>query len=143
MIPDKSPNCNSCIDGSSNCPNASNHSSSSAAASLSPSDSNYAASAGSTHTASLSLPSVYSSIYWYVKSPSESGLGTSVQYVSGDGSSTSATFSYTFPSDASGDYVITAYTYLSDWSVVQPSYMVAVGSNPTPQTHPNLSLIHI
>ena len=134
VIPDKSPNCNSCIDGSSNCPNASNHSSSSAAASLSPSDSNYAASAGSTHTASLSLPSVYSSIYWYVKSPSESGLGTSVQYVSGDGSSTSATFSYTFPSDASGDYVITAYTYLSDWSVVQPSYTVTVGSNPTPQT---------
>ena len=69
-----------------------------------------------------------------MKSPSESGLGTSVNWVSGDGSSTSATFSYTFPSDASGDYVITAYTYLSDWSVVQPSYTVTVGSNPTPQT---------
>ena len=98
---------------------------------LSPSGGSYAASPGGAHTASLTLPSAYSSIYWYVKSPSESGLGTSVNWVSGDGSSTSATFSYTFASDASGDYVITAYTYLSDNSIVQPSYTVSVGSSDT------------
>ena len=98
------------------------------------SGSSYTASAGSTHTASLTLASVYSSIYWYVKSPSESGLGTSVSYVSGDGSSTSASFSWSVPSGASGDYVITAYTYLSDNSVVQPSYTVTVGSSSTSST---------
>ena len=112
----------------------SNHGSGSASASpLSPSGGSYTASAGGTHTASLSLASAYSSIYWYVKSPSESGLGTSVSYVSGDGSSTSASFSWSVPSGASGDYVITAYTYLSDNSVVQPSYTVTVGSS-TPFT---------
>ncbi len=101
---------------------------------FSPASGSYTASAGDTHTANLTLSSVYSSIYWYVKSPSESGLGTSVQYVSGDGSSTSASFSYSFPSDASGDYVITAYTYLSDGSVIQPSYTVTVGSMTTTST---------
>ena len=103
-------------------------------ASLSPSGGAYTASAGSTHTANISVPAGFNSVYWYVKSPSESGLGTSVSYVSGDGSSTSASFSWSVPSGAaSGDYVITAYTYLSDNSVVQPSYTVTVGSS-TPST---------
>ena len=133
---DETPNCSTCIDGSSNCPNASNHSGGTASVSpgLAPASGSYTASAGDTHTASLSLPSAYSSIYLYVKSPSESGLGTSVSYVSGDGSSTSATLSYTFPSDASGDYVITAYTYLLDNSIVQPSYTVTVGSGSSTDT---------
>lgn len=133
---DESPNCSSCVDGSSNCPNVSNHSGGGTAAvspSLSPSGGAYSASAGATHAASLNVPSAYNSVYWYVKSPSESGLGTSVSSVSGDGSSTRASFSWSVPSDASGEYVITAYTYLADGSVVQPSYTVSVGSS-TPST---------
>ena len=74
---DETPNCSDCIDGSSNCPNASNHSSGTASVSpvIAPSSGSYTASAGDTHTANLTLSSTYSSIYWYVKSPSESGLG--------------------------------------------------------------------
>ncbi|RKU36323.1 hypothetical protein C6496_13785 [Candidatus Poribacteria bacterium] len=112
----------------------SNESSSTTSASLSPSGGSYTASAGSTHTADVSVPSGYQYVYWYVKSPSESGLGTNVETDTGTGSTTSASFSYTFPSDASGDYVITAYTYLSDWSVVEPNYTVSVSSSSTDTT---------
>ena len=94
---------------------------------LAPSDSNYAASAGSTHTASISVPSGFNYVYWYIKSPSQSRLGTNVETDSGYGTSTSASFTWSVPSDASGEYVITAYTYLSDNSIVQPSYTVTVG----------------
>jgi len=103
-------------------------------ASLSPSNGSYTASAGDTHTASVSVPSGFSSVYWYVASPSDTGLGTNVETDTGTGSTTSATLSYTFSSSASGDYVITAYTYLSDNSVVEPSYTVTVSGGSSTDT---------
>ena len=127
MIPDATPNCNNCLDGSAHCPNASSHpGGSQPSASLSPSNNSYTATAGGTHTATLSVPSGWREIYWYLKSPSQSGLGTSVSNVSGNGSSTTALHTYSFPSGATGDYVLTAYTTMSDNSVVQPSYTVTV-----------------
>ncbi len=71
------------------------------------------------------MSSGWTSIYWYLKSPSESGLGTS-QFYDGTGASTTASYTYSFPSGVSGDYVLTAYTYLSDNTIVQPSYTVSV-----------------
>ncbi len=97
-------------------------------ATLSPTYGSYTASAGGSHSASLSVPSGFNSVYWYVASPSDTGLGTNVETDTGTGSTTSASFSYNFPANASGDYVITAYTYLSDGTVIQPSYTVTVGS---------------
>ena len=106
-------------------------------ASLSPSEPGvYTAFAGGSHTANVSVPSGWTSIYWYLKSPSESGLGTSQSSVSNStGNSTTASYTYSFPSGVSGDYVLTAYTTLSDNTVVQPSYTVTV-SLPTSSTPP-------
>ena len=102
-------------------------SSSSSSYSLVSSDGVYTASTGDSHTANLSAPSGWTSIYWYLKSPSESGLGTSQSSVSDStGNSTTASYTYMFPSGTSGDYVLTAYTTLSDNTVVQPSYTVSV-----------------
>lgn len=123
---------------------------------LSPSDGSYTASAGGTHTAEASVPSGYHYVYWYIAGPTDTGLGTNIETDTGGGSSTSASFSWSVPSDASGNYVITAYTYLSDWSVVEPSYTVSVSSGgsstpapaptptpaPTPpSTPPSVSLV--
>ncbi len=109
--------------------------------SLVSSDGVYTAEAGDSHTASLSVPLGWTSIYWYLKSPSESGLGTSQSSVSDSpGNSTTASYTYSFPSGVSGDYVLTAYTTLSDNTVVQPSYTVSV-SLPVPIVFiPSLSL---
>ena len=89
---------------------------------------------GGSHTASLNVPSGYQYVYWYLAGPSDTGLGTNVETDTGTGSTASASFSWSVPSDASGDYVITAYTYLSDWSVVQSSYTVSVGSGSSTDT---------
>ena len=102
-------------------------SSSSSSNSLVSSDGVYTATAGDSHTANLSVPSGWTSIYWYLKSPSESGVGTSQSSVSDStGNSTTASYTYSFPSGVSGDYVLTAYTTLSDYTIVQPSYTVSV-----------------
>ena len=91
------------------------------------SDGVYTATAGDSHTANLSVPSGWTSIYWYLKAPSESGLGTSQSSVSDStGNSSTASYTYSFPSGVSGDYVLTAYTTLSDSTIVQPSYTVSV-----------------
>lgn len=90
------------------------------------SDSVYTATAGDSHTANFSSSSPYSSIYWYVKSPSDtSGYGTTIEIDQGDGSLTTADFTYTFPSGVSGDYQIMAYTYFTG-AIVEPSYTVSV-----------------
>ncbi|MDE2674701.1 MAG: hypothetical protein OXH65_06290 [Paracoccaceae bacterium] len=90
------------------------------------SNSTYTAEAGDSHTANFSASSPYSSIYWYVKSPSDtSGYGTTIEIDQGDGSLTTADFTYTFPSGVSGDYQIMAYTYFTG-SIVEPSYTVTV-----------------
>ena len=87
----------------------------SASPSLSPSEDDvYTALAGGNHTVNLSVPSGWTQIYWYMKSPSESGYGTSQSSVSDStGSSTSASYTYSFPEGVSGDYVLTAYVYAS------------------------------
>jgi len=101
-------------------------------ASLSPSSgSSYTASSGGTHTAGVSVPSGYQYVYWYIAGPGIDGLGLLKQTDTGNGSSTSASFSWSIPSYASGDHVITAYTQLSDGSIVEPSYTVTVGSSST------------
>lgn len=109
----------------SSCPHSSKHFPRSSAT-LSPSNNSYVVSAGGTHTATLSVPSGYREIYWYLKSPSQSGLGTSVSNVLGNSSSSTASHTYSFPRGMSGDYVLTAYITLSDNTIAQPSYTVTV-----------------
>ncbi|MYB64243.1 hypothetical protein F4X73_06100 [Candidatus Poribacteria bacterium] len=89
------------------------------------SDGVYTATAGYGHEANLSTGSPYSKVYWYVKTPSESGYGTNVSTEYGDGSKTTSQLDYSFPSGVSGDYVITAYTYFTG-SIIEPSYTVTV-----------------
>ena len=98
---------------------------------LTPSGGVYTASAGDSHTAEVTVPSGYTLIYWYLKSPGESGYGTSVSTTTGDSSTTSASYTYSFPSYASGDYVLTAYITLSDNTIVEASYTVTVSSSTT------------
>ena len=151
---DETPNCSTCIDNSKHCPGCGSDStaqnpstpstpstpvqtpkpkvSTPSSASLSPSSgSSYTASSGGTHTASVSVPSGYQYVYWYIAGPGIDGLGLLKQTDTGNGSSTSASFSWSIPSYASGDHVITAYTQLSDGSIVEPSYTVTVGSSST------------
>ena len=92
---------------------------------LASSDGVYTALAGYGHEANLSTGSPYSKVYWYVKTPSESGYGTNVSTEYGDGSKTTSQLSYSFPSGVSGNYVITAYTYFTG-SIIEPSYTVSV-----------------
>ncbi len=106
---------------------------------LSPSDSSYTAEAGDSHTANFSTSSPYSSVYWYVKSPSDTSYyGTDVDTDYGDGSSTkTAQLSYSFPSGVSGDYKITAYVYPASGDVYEDSYTVSVSlPTPEPETSP-------
>ena len=70
----------------------------------------------------------YSQVYWYVKAPGDTGYGTEVEIDTGDGVATVASLSYTFPSDADGEYTITAYVYRSNQSVYEESYTVTVES---------------
>lgn len=107
---------------------------SSTSAALSPSGGSYTASAGSTHTANLNLPSGYQYVYWYIAGPGIDGLGLQMETDYGYGSSTTADFSWSIPSYASGDHVITAYIYMADWSIVQHSYTVTVGSGSSTDT---------
>lgn len=110
--------------------------------SLVSSDGVYTAEAGTGHEANFSTTQAYSYVYWYVRSPSETGLGTGVDTDYGDSSSTTtAQLSYSFPSGVSGDYVITAYVYDGDGTTVyETSYTVTVslpGSSTTPTTKPS------
>ena len=91
----------------------------------------YTATSGETHETCLMTDAPYSEVYWYVASPSETGLGTHMETDTGDGTTTEATFSYTFPSGAmhTGTYTITAYIYRLDQSVYQESYTVEVSSD--------------
>ncbi len=112
-------------DGNENC-NGCNDASAAPATGLSSSDGSYTASAGDTHEANLVADGPYSQVYWYVKAPGETGYGTEVEIDNGDGSTSDASLSYTFPSDASGEYTITAYIYRSDLSVYEESYTVTI-----------------
>lgn len=63
---------------------------------------------GDSHTAELTALNAYTSVKWFVKRPSQTGIWTLIETDNGDGSSTTASLTYTFPSGVSGDYVITA-----------------------------------
>ncbi len=106
------------------------------------------ATAGDSHTANFTAPSPYTSVYWYVKSPTDtSAYGTTIEIDQGNGTLTTADFTYTFPSGVSGNYLITAYTYMSDNTIAEPSYTVSVSltapqPTPTPPaTPPSVSLV--
>ena len=110
---------------------------------LTPSDSSSMITAGSSYTMNLSVPSGYTSIHWYIKGPSDAGYGTTAATQTGSGSiSTSASYTYSIPSDASGEYVLTAYIYLADNTIAEPSYTVSVsnsGTSPSSSTSPSES----
>ncbi len=89
------------------------------------------ASAGGSVTIGLSTTTAFRSVYWYVAAPGASGLGSHVETDTGSSSSTTDSFTYTFPSDAtSGDWTITAYIYnYSDSSTYQVSHTVSVSGS--------------
>lgn len=94
---------------------------------------NQTPSPGDTYSVHLITDGPYSQVYWYVKAPWETTYyGTNVETDSGDGTATTASLNYTFPSGAmhTGDFKITAYIYRhSDLSVYEESYTVTVSSN--------------
>jgi hypothetical protein len=133
---DKTPDCSTCIDGSKHCPNASKHSgggSASVSPGFSPASGSYTASAGSTHTGTVTGPSIYGA-YLYVN-------GTQKGWFGGTQSTTSLPLSYTFPSDASGSYTMKALVY--PWkgntygTSKSYSYTVTVGSSTTTTSTPS------
>ncbi|MDE0013415.1 MAG: hypothetical protein OXU36_19880, partial [Candidatus Poribacteria bacterium] len=102
---------------------------------LTSSDGAYTANAGDSHTAKFTAPSAYSSVYWYVKSPSDtSTYGTSQEIDQGDGSTKTASFTYTFPTGVSGTYQILAYVYPGGGSVYDLKYTVSVEATTTTTT---------
>ena len=108
---------------------------------LSPVSGSYTVNAGDTHQARFVAPDPYSSVYWYVKAPSDTTTyGTNVEIDQGGGSTTTADLSYTFASDAAaGDYVIMAYVYPGTGSVYELQYTVTVSqSTPAPSFAPIL-----
>ncbi len=101
-------------------------------------DSDQTPSPGDSVTLNLVTDSAYYSIDWYVKSPSEtSERGTYQQYDYGDGTSTEASLSYTFPSGSmhTGDYLITAVIYrYSNMSSYEETYTVNVSDSSSSTT---------
>ena len=91
----------------------------------------YTATPGESHESCVTTDAPYSEIYWYVAAPGETGLGTSYEIDTGDGTTTKARFSYTFPSGAmhTGTYKITAYIYRWNQSIYEESYNVDVSVN--------------
>ncbi len=93
--------------------------------------------AGGSYTVTLSVPSGYSTIYWYIKPEGQAGTGTSQSTTTGGSSSTTtASYTYSIPSGVSGNYVLTAYTYLPNNTIVQPTHTVSVRAQPTTPSHP-------
>ncbi len=68
----------------------------------------YDATPGSSHTAELTTPAAYDWVKWYVASPGESGRGSLIETDNGDGTTTTASMTYTFPQSVTGEYVIMA-----------------------------------
>ncbi|MDE0396207.1 MAG: hypothetical protein OXL96_00225 [Candidatus Poribacteria bacterium] len=108
---------------------------SSGSALLSPSGGLYAAAPGSSHTAEFTSTVAYSSVSWYVKTPSDASA-VFQRTDNGNGSSTSASYAYTFPSGTSGDYVFRAKGTAGSTGF-DVSYTVTVStSTPTPTPAP-------
>lgn len=79
---------------------------------------------GETHDALFQANVAFNSVYFYVKSPDQTGYGTLVSTVEGDGATMSATFSFTAP-QTTGTYTLTAYAYFPT-TIVESSYDVVV-----------------
>ena len=95
------------------------------------SGSNYYATVGSTHEASLTSSVAYDSVVWQVRTPSNtSHLVPTVETDTGDGTLTDASLSYTFPAGVTGTYTIMAYVWYSDLSARAMSYDVTVTLSP-------------
>ncbi|MYB66667.1 hypothetical protein F4083_13015 [Candidatus Poribacteria bacterium] len=88
----------------------------------------YTAKPGESHEACVMTDAPFYEILWYVAAPGETGLGTNIEVDTGDGTTTNASFSYTFPSGAMhiGTYKITAYIYRWNQSAYEESYTVDV-----------------
>ena len=108
---------------------------------LSSASGSYTVTAGDSHTANFVAPSAYSSVYWYVKSPTDTtAYGTNVEIDQGNGSTTTASLSYTFSSSAvAGNWTIMAYVYPGSGSVYELSYTVYV-SRPVVVFSPSFSV---
>ncbi len=144
VIPDATPNCDTCLDGSPHCPNASSHpSGSQPSASLSPSNASNTADADDPHTVQLSILSKAASIAFYVITPNDAinDVSTYLGTASGDGTSTAATTTYTFPSGVTGDYTFYATVSYNDgtYESPHPSYTVTVA---LPVSSPGLSTVN-
>ncbi len=75
--------------------------------SLVSSDGVYTATAGTGHEANFTANQAYDSVSWYLKRPSDASA-VYQRTDSGNGSSTTSQFGYSFPSGVSGDYVFKA-----------------------------------
>ena len=104
-------------------------------ATLAPSDELYTSTSGSSHTANFAASSPYTSVKWYVKSPSDtSDRGELVETDPGDGSATTASLDYTFAADAAaGTYVITASVTTSS-GTYEVSYTITLSTVPDAPT---------
>ena len=95
--------------------------------SLTSSNGAYTATAGDSHTSNFSTSSPYSSVYWYVKTPSDTSVnGTNVEIDQGNGTKKMASMTYTFPSGVSGTYQIMANVYPGGGSSYDLKYTVSV-----------------
>ena len=95
------------------------------------SGSNFYATAGSTHEASLTSSVPYDSVVWQVRTPDNtSNIVPVVETDTGDGTLTDASLSYTFPAGVTGTYTIMAYVWYSDLSARAMSYDVTVTLSP-------------
>ncbi len=87
----------------------------------------YTATAGETKESCLVAPDPYYAVALYVKNPGDtSQYGTRVTEINGDCITSTATLSYTFPSNASGDYLITAVVDPCGHGHYEYSYTVSV-----------------
>ncbi len=96
---------------------------------ITPTDPNQSPSPGKAYEVRVITDAPYSQVYWYVKAPWEtSTYGTNVEIDEGDGTTTEASMTYTFPSGAmhTGEFTITAYIYRDDLSVYEETYTVNV-----------------
>ena len=93
-----------------------------ASPSLSPSNASNTAYAGNPYTVQLSILSKAASIEFYVITPNDAinDVSTSLGTASGDGTSTAATMTYTFPSGVSGDYTFYVRIGYTDGTSVSP-----------------------
>ena len=104
--------------------------------SLVSSDGVYTATAGTGHEANFTASQAYNSVSWYLKRPSDASA-VYQRIDSGNGSSTTSQFSYSFPSGVSGDYVFKAMGTIGSTGF-EESYTVSVSlpSSSTPPATP-------